>query len=602
MGLTGKKGRKPSYFRRLAQTSLILSGLGALQEKLFRFPGAGCGGTAAKRPDRLLKSGFFGSLVPSSAAKSTAALKMRFAAGVESSRAVRLYRAFVDVLLSMSMQTAAVFFITFGLYSVFVAVAKSYTGPAPVPLSDVLPGALCVVAGLPFVGCVEPVSAKLRGSGIYTLVFVNLLGVEGTASGRPARPKTYGAAAVIAGTLLGTLSFVVPAGRIIFYAFLVLLCMVILHSPESGLLLVLLTFPFTGAASSFFILAAFISYFQKLARGKRNFRFGVPDIFFLLFAAATLLLVLFGAGGATHLRLCFSSVFLLCANLLRSNKLVKKASACFAVGLSAYAALCCLHGWASFIGYLSGDAAGFVRSLPQPSVSPALLLMLLPVCLMLVSTARTRLSGVCGVVLLAMDVCALIYTRSNVIWYSALFTAFAFFALVYGKRLLTSLLGIGVLSLAAVGFGELSVRLGYADNGFAVFSALPRGAELAGALTTGYGGGLSRVFGTLYPDFNGWFRLSAEGGLIYPLLALITVSVTAARAFLLPESREGGARAGLSAGCGICVLIAFALAGVFTDVFSDLQAQLAFWASAGMLYAVSGNAWASYVPRDAEAY
>ena len=87
------------------------------------------------------------------------------------------------------------------------------------------------------------------------------------------------------------------------------------------------------------------------------------------------------------------SVFLLCANLLRSNKLVKKASACFAVGLSAYAALCCLHGWASFIGYLSGDAAGFVRSLPQPSVSPALLLMLLPVCLMLVSTARTRLSG-----------------------------------------------------------------------------------------------------------------------------------------------------------------------------------------------------------------
>ena len=173
---------------------------------------------------------------------------------------------------------------------------------------------------------------------------------------------------------------------------------------------------------------------------------------------------------------------------------------------------------------------------------------------------------------------------------------------MYGKRLLTSLLGIGVLSLAAVGFGELAVRLGYADNGFAVFSALPRGAELAGALTTGYGGGLSRVFGTLYPDFNGWFRLSAEGGLIYPLLALITVSVTAARAFLLPESREGGARAGLSAGCGICVLIAFALAGVFTDVFSDLQAQLAFWASAGMLYAVSGNAWASYVPQDAEAY
>ena len=169
--------------------------------------------------------------------------------------------------------------------------------------------------------------------------------------------------------------------------------------------------------------------------------------------------------------------------------------------------------------------------------------MLLPVCLMLVSTARTRLSGVCGVVLLAMDVCALIYTRSNVIWYSALFTAFAFFALVYGKRLLTSLLGIGVLSLAAVGFGELAVRLGYAYNGFAVFSAFAARRRAGRRAYHRIRRAGSAAFSALCIRIStAGFRLSAEGGLIYPLLALITVSGNGRSRLSSAGKQRGAAR------------------------------------------------------------
>ena len=544
MGLTGKKGRKPSYFRRLAQTSLILSGLGALQEKLFRFPGAGCGGPAAKRPDRLLKSGFSARLSRRRPQKAPPRLKCVLPPEWKAAGAVRLYRTFVDVSAVHVHADRSGVFITFGLYSVFVAVAKSYTGPAPVPLSDVLPGALCVVAGLPFVGCVEPVSAKLRGSGIYTLVFVNLLGVEGNASGRPARPKTYGAAAVIAGTLLGTLSFVVPAGRIIFYAFLVLLCMVILHSPESGLLLVLLTFPFTGAASSFFILAAFISYFQKLARGKTQLSLRSSGYIFPA--------VCRGDAAACAVRrrrsdtpkaLLFKRVFavrqfaeikqagkksvrLLCGGAFGIRRAVLPARLGFfyRIPVGRCGGFCAQPSAAVGFARAFADASSGVPYACFHGAHPAV--------------------GVCGVVLLAMDVCALIYTRSNVIWYSALFTAFAFFALVYGKRLLTSLLGIGVLSLAAVGFGELAVRLGYAYNGFCRlfrFAARRRAGRRA----------YHRIRRRAQPRFrhsvSGFQRLvpafPRRAVLSILWLALITVSVTAARAFLLPESREGGARA-----------------------------------------------------------
>ena len=121
--MTGGTKHKHSYLGRLAQDSLILSALNALQAKL---------GRALRRiPVRRPQSGaegVFGALRRRAAvAKRTAVLKMKVASAVESSAAVRVYRGFVRTLLGLSMQTVAVFFITFGLYTLASSLIRLFT-------------------------------------------------------------------------------------------------------------------------------------------------------------------------------------------------------------------------------------------------------------------------------------------------------------------------------------------------------------------------------------------------------------------------------------------------------------------------------------------
>ena len=241
--MTGGTKHKHSYLGRLAQDSLILSALNALQAKL---------GRALRRiPVRRPQSGaegVFGALRRRAAvAKRTAVLKMKVASAVESSAAVRVYRGFVRTLLGLSMQTVAVFFITFGLYTLASSLIRLFTAGQPASPSELLPGVLSLLFAALFVGCGDSLQSKLRGSGLFRLVFVRLLGVDEQTLAGTASVRGYGAVAVIVGTLLGSLSYFVSAWRILLCLLSMLFALAVLRFPETGLLAALLLFPFLPA-------------------------------------------------------------------------------------------------------------------------------------------------------------------------------------------------------------------------------------------------------------------------------------------------------------------------------------------------------------------
>ena len=579
--MTGGTKHKHSYLGRLAQDSLILSALNALQAKL---------GRALRRvPVRRPQSGaegVFGALRRRAAvAKRTAVLKMKVASAVESSAAVRVYRGFVRTLLGLSMQTVAVFFITFGLYTLASSLIRLFTAGQPASPSELLPGVLSLLFAALFVGCGDSLQSKLRGSGLFRLVFVRLLGVDEQTLAGTASVRGYGAVAVIVGTLLGSLSYFVSAWRILLCLLSVLFALAVLRFPETGLLAALLLFPFLPAPGlAALLVVSFASYLLRLSRGKRNFRFAKPDGCFWFFAAASLLLLGGDTGASAALRLCCACAFPLCVNLLRSEKLLSRAAACLFVGLSAFAVLFCLTAWTP--ARAIWDALGLPVFAPTAAAAAVCLTALLPLCVQALLRAPARGRRLAALLLLAVDGCALVLLRSESVLYLALVVLTASFALSTGKALV-SLLGMGLFSLAAVGFVRCAAALGaVAPASFFPERLLPDCPPAA--LLTGVGGGMGfcAVFGGTFPAVSGYFRLAAEGGLFYLLLPVSLAVLTVARAVPLLRGRNGPDK---TAACGVGMLLAVALSAAVFDVFADSAAQLLFWASAGLLSAAAEN-------------
>ena len=271
-------------------------------------------------------------------------------------------------------------------------------------------------------------------------------------------------------------------------------------------------------------------------------------------------------------------------NLLRSEKLLSRAAACLFVGLSAFAVLFCLTAWTP--ARAVWDALGLPVFAPTAAAAAVCLTALLPLCVQALLRAPARGRRLAALLLLAVDGCALVLLRSESVLYLALVVLTASFALSTGKALV-SLLGMGLFSLAAVGFVRCAAALGaVAPASFFPERLLPDCPPAA--LLTGVGGGMGfcAVFGGTFPAVSGYFRLAAEGGLFYLLLPVSLAVLTVARAVPLLRGRNGPDK---TAACGVCMLLAFALSAAVFDVFVDSAAQLLFWASAGLLSAAAEN-------------
>ena len=570
---------KHSYLGRLAQDSLILSALNALQARLGRLLHRSSG----RRRVRTASEGLFSALRRRAAvSKRTAVLKMKVASAVENSAAVRAYRGFVRTLLGLSMQTVAVFFITFRLYALAAVFIRLFTAGRPVSPGELTPGVLSLLFAVLLVGCGDSLRSKLRGSGLFRLLFVRLLGVDEQTLDGTGAVRGYGAVAVIVGTLLGSMSYFVSAWKVLFCLLSLLFALAVLRFPETGLLAALLLFPFLPSAGlAALLIVSFISYLLRLARGKRNFRFAASDGCFWFFAAASLLLAAGGTGMSAALRLCCACAFPLCVNLLRSEKLLSRAFSCLFVCLSAFAVLFCLSVWMP--SRAVWELLGLPAFAPTATASAVCLLTLLPLCVRALLRASSRRLRLAALFLLAVDGCALVLLRSESVLYLALILLTASFALSTGK-VLSSVLGMGLFSLAAVGFIRCAAALGaVADTPF-FLPVFPVPALLTGV---GGGSGFCAVFGSAFPEISGYFRLAAEGGVFYLLLPAAVACLTAARAVPLLKGRNGADK---TAACGM-----FALASAVFDVFADSAAEFLFWASAGLLSASAENG-ASTVP------
>lgn len=332
-GTTQRNG----FINRLFKGSLILSCLGIISSRLISFFKASVFSyllTGGFVSDGALESGGIGSAAKKHKLNTrfVRAAKSYFAHSVENSFISKRYNQTLSRLIYTPVSTFGAFFATLGIYFCLVYFVKLYGFDAETTddISSLLIGGVIILLSLPLLLSRKPLVSAL-GSSVFVRNMLSSLIELDTYNGEK-QHSAFGTA-LVAGSVLGVLSFFCGELKIIALIAAAVYLLLVFHSPEFGLLSVVLSFPLCQRRMLCTLISvAFASYIIKVLRGKRNLNMTTSNIFVLLLGLC-FVFELFGGGEGAWFAACMAAAYLLAANLITTQKLLNKCANVFAIGL-----------------------------------------------------------------------------------------------------------------------------------------------------------------------------------------------------------------------------------------------------------------------------
>lgn len=375
--------------------------------------------------------------------------------GIETSLLASLLPKLRTYFFTCRLRTYGVFFLSFGIYSLFLYFLTAYVGDPCQTGTSVFCSILMTLASLPLVFSGKSLSEALRDSGWDKRL-------EKAFGFRPETMHVEGYAgrsniAFVMGLILGLLTYFIPAQMLLSFLGGILVVWVVFCLPESGIPLLFFAMPFlpTLILVALCCVTAF-SFLLKLIRGNRTLRpealdisvavFGV--IFFLggVFSASALSLrpaLVYGAFLAAY----FMTVFFMNTDRWLSrcvNAAVFAGAIVSAIGVLQYVSgnLEAVSAWLdqSLFGDLSGRV---VSTLENPNMLGEYLILLLPLALYTAihaKAATARFYGWLSVVLM-LTTLGMTYSRSA--WIGGAVGLFVYL-LLHKRGVFVCLLAAGV--------------------------------------------------------------------------------------------------------------------------------------------------------------
>ncbi len=354
----------------------------------------------AEKPAALFKS--FKKLVRRQATDSVIPKKL---GAVASSLLLIKSRIYGLILLSFATSTLFVhFFISlyftvsaFSIYTPFIAIAVAV-------------GSLFLI----FSG--KTLSGTLLESRIFSALGFKLLGLNKNALNDDDCIELSSSGAVVLGLLLGFLTIIFPIKSILIFALSVIYAIIVIKSPEAGIISLFLIAPFATLNTLVGAIAIIsISYIFKVLCGKRTLSLEFPDIFVGIFVLLIAFggAVTFGEKGNVLIYILFTGIYFLAASILRSSIWFKRSvNAILLSGavVSVYAVIARFLGeWLGFKLDLTpetdvGDAAAGILSSFSVLSYFVLILGIFLLSSFLICKSKAQRFG-----LLVANVCAFIY-------------------------------------------------------------------------------------------------------------------------------------------------------------------------------------------------
>ncbi len=377
--------------------------------------------------------------------------KRKIASVIENSFFTRVGKRIFDVLGNTYMSVIGMFFLSFGIYTLFAGLIKTVALRQEDAsfLYFIIPF-VCIPVSVPmFLSGKRRFVSLLSESKLISPILFSVFGLRRELFSE--RNTTGGRRniAFILGTVLGVSTYFLPPAIVLAAPLALIAAYAIILSPEAGMVITLFSIPLlilTGHPSlflAFLLIFLTFCYVMKAVRGKRYVRFEAVDLFILLFILLFASGALGGFGGldvSLPLYICLSAGYFLCANMFSSRIWLKR-------GVIALMAGNMLSALFAIYQYISGNvdtvwldtqnfsniAGRAVSFFENPNMLGEYAMMLLPIAVALVLSAKKTRERSAWMCVAAATVLCLIFTWARGAWLGAL-AAFFVFAVLYSKK------------------------------------------------------------------------------------------------------------------------------------------------------------------------
>lgn len=535
-------------------------------------------------------------------------LKFKMAKIFDSSLLLCTLRRCIDRLISLSVGTLGIFFLSFGGYSLLIFLLKHFLLKGwEAPLLDMYLAIGISAFSIPLIATKKSLAENLLQSRLTSWLLFSVLGAKpGYFADKQEIQGKFGFA-FLAGLVMGMITFYIPLLYILLAVAALIFVYALLSVPEIGVLLICAGIPFLPTMAMLgLILFSIFAFFLKHIRGKRVLKFEMIDLAVAGFA----LILLFGGFFSTSPSLSIKPALLLavflCSYFLIVN-LVRNAAwlnrCLYAFMLSAFAVSAIGIFQYFFVGAdttwqdteMFSDISGrVVSTFENPNVLAEYLLMVLPLLFVLIYRAKRPSARILLCIPLFATLGCLIFTWSRGAWLGFLAAMILLCLLSSKKTMVLLLFGVCAIPFAPFILPESIINRftsigNLADTSTAYRVHIWEGViqMLKDCFIGGIGTGID-VFDTIYPRYalsgiesaphshNLYLQITVENG-IFALLVFVTIIILFAKITGSNLIHSTSSSDKFMVCAGFCGITAVLIQGMTDYIWYNYRVFLMFW-------------------------
>lgn len=617
-----RKIRKKKLSERISDSfknSLIIHSLTRFSSWIYALCISGIFGTLMTSYDRVTQS-----LATSSMVKTIRAFfnnrgmrliqkaKQSVARSYERSILLTKLRGISYQLLITNVSTLGLFLFSFGFYIVTIQLLRQFAFHTNnVETTSALIGLVIMVVAIFMFFSKKNIAEAIYESVVLRTLLFDYLGLHIISVAKAAKTEARRGfnAAFVFGMLFGVLSIFVEATTIVTILAVTMLVGIVLSTPEAGVLITFLFLPFVTTKHLILMLGLIlVSYVLKLLCGRRVLRLSFIDYAVVVFLFFTISGGIITVDASSFPKMLVFVIFMLgyfvVKNTISSPSLVRR---CL-YSLVASSALVSAYGlYQNFFGELStvwqdvtifSEISGrVVSSFENPNVLGEYLILIFPVTLALMISAKSatrRFAFFCAAVL---NVACLIFTWSRGAWLGFII-ATVLFLLLSGKHFFTA----GILLTPLTAFG-LSFMINtsvfrrfttFGDSSTSYRLSIWRGTLDMLKDIWWYGIGIGEgAFRKVYPAYalpgietaphshNLYLQITTEGGIFALLSFVLFILIFMQCTFSFSRNSVSHANRSICVGL-FAGIAAFLIQGLTDYVWYNYRIFLLFWLIAGL--------------------
>ena len=576
--------------------------------------------------EKLMESNIIKRIVPDEYSRAAASPPMKLSRMYERSLLSSAIQSMKWAFLTCQLNVLALFGITFGFTSALMLILENFAfSLRKISLSGIIDIINPLVTSIAFIAVAilfifsrKPLIRAINESLFFSFLFFDFFAMRKVpASDYSKHTGLNAGVAALLGILLGGIAPWVPPSTVAVSLGLIISTILVLHSPEAGVISTIFFIPFTTTKSLLFlVITTGVSFFIKCVRRKRIWKFDGLDLLIILFA-----MFVFSGGVVSvdvpsslpkmFVFLCFLSIYFIIKNIVRTETLIYSC----ARSLAASAML------VSFIGisqYFFGEVSQMwqdtemfasiqgraVSTFGNPNVLGEYLVLVLPVLFAMFLCAKQFNMRALFLVSFVLSASCLVLTWSRGAWLGFVFS-FIIFILVKSPDFLAGIILLspaGMLVFSLLYNTNIVKRIlsigNTADSSTAYRVDIWEGAlrliEDKGLFGVGIG---TEAFSSVFPQYalagtesaphthSLYLQLIAETG-VFSLISFIILCLayfSLVLAYIRKSAGNGSRTISLGFLCGI---VAFLVQSLTDYSWYNYRVYLFFWVMLGFAMAV----------------